>query len=91
MSNPKPRKKAAEAPQSTEPAQDATDTAPEPETAPQGSSDPLVLASSSERFSIADLAAATGVPAREIRNALAPVIGDGTLTRLGPDLWQWSE
>jgi len=80
---------APETPVSDETPDEGTDTAPEPPAAAETITDPLVLAVSLEQFSIADLANRTGVPAREIRNALKPVIDDGTLQRRG-DLWAWT-
>ena len=80
---------APETPVSGETPDEGTDTAPEPPAAALAITAPLVLAVSLEQFSIADLANRTGVPAREIRNALKPVIDDGTLQRRG-DLWAWT-
>jgi len=53
------------------------------------SSDPIVLAESSPKFSIGDLAERTGVPAREIRLVLQPSIDADLIVRTGPDEWTW--
>jgi len=63
------------------------DAKPAPEPA---SLDPLVLAGQLETFSVSKLADDTGVPAREIRMALQPMIDAGDLVR-GPDgRWRWT-
>lgn len=61
------------------------------DTEPALPADPLAYIGTVPNFNLHAVAELYGVPARAIRNVIAPLVDDGTLINLGHGNFQWPE